>query len=138
MPDEEVPTPQFVYAEEAKQYGIPVHPEAVGVELHGFTLAQVQVPFRPILDRVLIRKLETPKASDDFNVPDKYRQHSNDGVVVALGDGVVLGGQFKPLTDFLSVGDKVVYGEYTAERWQQDGEELWICRIQDIRGVQRG
>lgn len=93
------------------------------------------IPFRPILDRVLLRRIEAEAAVDGFQVPEKYRQHSNLGEVIALGDGVVLGKEWKLLTDFIHVGDVVLYGEYTAEAFEKDGETLWLVRIQDIRGV---
>lgn len=98
--------------------------------------SQTYAPFRPILDRILVRRIEAPKTADGFEVPEKYRQQTNYGEVVAVGDGVVLGGQFRPITDFLSVGDRVYYGEYTAELWDKDDERLWIVRLQDVRGVE--
>lgn len=95
-----------------------------------------EVPFRPILDRVLIRRIEPTATTDGFVVPEKYRQHTNEGVVIALGDGVVLGREWRPLTDFLHVGDTVMYGEYTAERWEATPDDVyWVVRVQDIRGV---
>ncbi len=95
------------------------------------------IPFRPILDRVLLRRVEVEASPDGFTVPEKYRQHSNLGEVLAVGDGVVLGKEWKPLTDFIKVGDICLYGEYTAEALERDGEQYWIVRIQDIRGVAR-
>jgi co-chaperonin GroES (HSP10) len=92
-------------------------------------------PFRPLLDRVLIRRIEPEAAPDGFSVPEKYRQHSNLGTVIALGDGIALGGKWRPLTDFISLGSVCMYGEYTAECLELDGEQLWIVRLQDIRGV---
>jgi co-chaperonin GroES (HSP10) len=92
-------------------------------------------PFRPILDRVLIRRIEPEAAPDGFSVPEKYRQHDNLGTIIALGDGIVLGNEWKPLTDFVHVGDMVLYGEYCAECFQKDEEIFWIVRLQDIRGV---
>ncbi len=86
---------------------------------------------------MLIKRVEPEAAVDGFSVPEKYRQHSNLGIVVALGDGVVLGKEWKPLTDFIHVGSKVIYGEYTAEAMDRDGETFYIVRIQDIRGVVR-
>ena len=91
--------------------------------------------FRPILDRILVERIEAEAVVDGFQVPEKYRQHSNIGRIIALGDGVVLGKKWKPLTDFVQVGDLVLYGEYTAECWQDGDKTYWICRIQDVRGV---
>ncbi len=140
MAEEEPPKPQFLYAEEAKKYGIPMHSDAEGVELHGFTVASQPpqfAPFRPILDRILIKRVEPEETVDGFQVPSKYRQHSNLGEVIAIGDGIVLGHEWHPLSEFIAVGDRCMYGEYTSELWQHDGEELWIVRLQDVRGVER-
>ena len=94
-------------------------------------------PFRPILDRVLIRRVEAVATPDGFAIPEKYRQHTNRGVVIAVGDGVVLGTQWRPMKHYLSVGDIVLFGEYTAEKFVQGNEELYIVRLQDVRGVER-
>jgi co-chaperonin GroES (HSP10) len=92
-------------------------------------------PFRPILDRLLIKRIEPEATPDGFTVPERYRQHSNLGTVIALGDGLQLGGVWRPLTDFIQVGSICMYGEYTAECLEVDGETYWIVRLQDIRGV---
>jgi co-chaperonin GroES (HSP10) len=94
-----------------------------------------KTPFRPILDRILVKRIEAQAVVDGFSVPEKYRQSSNLGRVIALGDGIVLGQEWKPLTDFIREGDICLYGEYTAEALDLDGERYWIVRLQDIRGV---
>lgn len=92
--------------------------------------ASDDIPFLPILDRVLIRRIEAEAAVDGFGVPEKYRQHSNVGIVIAIGENV------ERMTDRVREGSKVLYGEYTAEEWDApNGDVYWIVRIQDIRGV---
>ena len=119
-------------------------------------MSEGSAPFRPILDRVLIKRIEPEAAPDGFEVPDKYRQHTNKGVIIAVGDGVVLGQNFVPFveeqphlgtdeegkskyyrTNFVRVGDTCLYGEYCAEQFEKDGETFYIVRVQDIRGVER-
>ncbi len=95
-----------------------------------------EAPFRPILDRVLIKRVEPEAAVDGFSVPEKYRQMSNVGVIIGIGHGVVLGREWHSLSEFVQVGQKCLYGEYTAERWDSpDGQAFWIVRLQDIRGI---
>ena len=72
-----------------------------------------------------------------FAIPEKYRQHTNRGVVVEIGDGIQIGGEWSPMGDFVNVGDIVKYGEYTAERYGPDDEDLFIIRLQDVRTVER-
>lgn len=100
------------------------------------TLAEVSdyEPFKPILDRVLIRRVETATTSK-LDMPDKYRQQTNEGEVLEVGDGVYIGGQTLPMP--VKIGDLVLFGEYNAERFMKDGVELWLVRVQNIRGVKR-
>src|ERR1035437_10110535 len=67
--------------------------------------------FKPILERVLIKRVAEDKNMEQledgsmrdkrtgFIIPAKYRQHSNVGVVLAVGDFVVMGGVKTPLSD---------------------------------------
>lgn len=91
-------------------------------------------PFRPILDRVLIRRVEDEQKSK-LGLPEKYRQQTNKGLVLEVGDGVYIGGAVLPMP--VKPGDIVLFGEYNAERFEKDGEELWLVRVQMIRGVER-
>jgi co-chaperonin GroES (HSP10) len=93
-------------------------------------------PPKPILDRVLIKRIVTEEAPDGFVVPEKYRQHTNVGSVVAVGQFVVLGGIQVPLTDLLKVGDRVHFGEYNSEKFEFDNVEYELVRIQNIRLVE--
>lgn len=95
--------------------------------------------FTPILDRVLIKRvaLEAPDQEDAFRIPEQYRQHTNVGVVVKLGQFMYLSGNKVPLDEILKVGDLVLYGEYNAERLRLDDDTLWVVRIQQIRGYRR-
>lgn len=91
-------------------------------------------PFRPILDRLLCRRLEDAEVGK-IGVPDKFRQQTNKFEVLAVGDGVYIGGQFIRMP--VEVGDKILAGEYNAEKFVKDGVELHIIRVQDVRGVER-
>lgn len=90
--------------------------------------------FKPILDRVLLKRIEETKDST-IVIPEKYRQQSNKGTVIACGDGVLLGGALYPMP--VQPGDEVLFGEYNAEKVSLDGEEYEIVRVQDIRGFRR-
>jgi chaperonin GroES len=91
--------------------------------------------FKPILDRVLLRPVENEAApKSGIIIPEKYRQDSQTGEVVAIGDFVVLGGERIPLETFIKPGDIVRFSEYAVEKFPEDGEELILLRIQDIRG----
>lgn len=101
---------------------------------------------QPILDRIIVRRVDDPfkkpstiirdtdNAEITIETPEIYRQQSRWGKVIAIGQGVVLGDKFFPLTDFVNVGDTIMFGEYNAEPFQTAEEELVLIRVQDIRG----
>lgn len=91
--------------------------------------------FKPILDRVLLKRIEETDTSV-IQTPDVFKQKSNKGEIVALGDFFQLGGNIFHLDDFLKVGQTVMFGEFNAETVTMDGEEFLLVRIQDIRGVE--
>ncbi len=99
--------------------------------------------FSTILDRILIRRMDTEKETDGFSIPDKYREPEAVGVIICAGDGVVLGNQWFPMEKFVRVGDIVRYGEHSAEKYEtKDDPDLpdgdyFIVRVQDLRGVKR-
>ena len=121
-------------------------------------------PFKPILDRVLIKRVQKIRTwrcwkmalcvtnCTGFIIPAKYRQHSNVGVVLAVGDFVVMGGVKTNLLDIIKPGYRVLFGEYNAEKLKipdeqvqamcdaigaefEASEDLDVVRVQDIRGI---
>jgi len=90
---------------------------------------------KPLLDRILVRRIN--KAEDDgLMISEKFREKSRTGEIIAVGQGVVLGNQFLPLTDFVNIGDRVVYGEFTAEAYDHTDPTIatiFVVRIQDCR-----
>jgi co-chaperonin GroES (HSP10) len=88
---------------------------------------------KPILDRVLLRKLEEPEVVNGVVIPDKFKE-SNKYEVVAVGHFFVLGGERYDVSEIVSVGDVVLVDQYSVERIEDDGEELWLARVQSIRG----
>jgi chaperonin GroES len=115
-----------------------INPENVS-EVVNPVISEVQYEtFVPILDRVQVKVLdEMVKDESGVMVPPKYRQHSNKGIVVKVGQWVVLGGKQIPLDTVLKPGDKVLFGEYNCEKFVEGGEEYELVRVQDIRGVER-
>jgi len=111
------------------------------VDLRPSREVQEYEPFKTILDRLLLRRIESVREPSAFAIPDKYREPEAIGTVVCAGDGVVLGNQWFPMERFIKVGDIVRYGEHTAEKYEvskdqdfPDGE-YFIVRLQDLRGV---
>jgi chaperonin GroES len=84
--------------------------------------------FQPINDRVLLTRVtEDNSTKGRFIIPEKYRQASNKGTVIAVGDKVTT----------LQAGDIVLYGDYNSEVFIMDGTEYLIVSIHDVRGYKR-
>lgn len=94
-------------------------------------------PFTTLMDRIAVKRIVQETAPEGFIVAEQYRQHTNVGIVVCVGDFAVIGGKQVSIQNILKTGDKVWYGEYNSEKFEIDNEELELVRIQDVRGVAR-
>jgi co-chaperonin GroES (HSP10) len=121
-----------------------------------------------ILDRILVKRIpeDTEKfeiledgslrdKGTGFVIPYAYRQHNNIGIVLAVGQFVVLGGVSIPMSAIVHVGDRVTFGDYNSEvfkmndektqamcdavrmNYEADPEGLRVVRVQDVRVVER-
>jgi chaperonin GroES len=95
--------------------------------------------FRPLQDRVLIKRLEedVAKTKGGLYIPDTAKEKPQQGKVIAVGKGRVNDdGKITPLD--VKTGDKVLFGKYSGSEIKVDGEELLIMREEDILGVVEG
>src|ERR1035437_4444172 len=120
---------------------------------------------RPILDTILVMRIaddpdtelledgSTRSKKSGLITAQKYRQHSNVGIVLAAGGSVAIGGISIPMEELIKPGYKVVYGDYNSERFPMDKKKaealcdaikvnyvhdpkgLRIIRVQDVRTV---
>ena len=121
----------------------------------------------PILDRVLVMRVSANPDEEiledgtvrnkktGFIIPQQYRQHTNNGIVLAAGQFVVMGMIKTPLEEIVRPGDRVFYGDYNSELFPMDESKvramcralkvnyehsedgLRLVRVQDIRGIER-
>ena len=91
--------------------------------------------FRPLHDRVLIRRVESEeKTAGGIIIPDTAKETPMEGVVVAAGPGARgEDGKIQPLD--LRSGDRVLFGKWSGTEVKLDGEELLIMKESDIMGV---
>ncbi|OGJ61892.1 hypothetical protein A3C37_03675 [Candidatus Peribacteria bacterium RIFCSPHIGHO2_02_FULL_53_20] len=77
---------------------------------------QLAIHLQPIGDRVVVRPLEKEQVTaSGIVIPDTASgEKPQEGVVVALGKGGV-GKDCSNPTDFLKVGDKVLFGKYAGD-----------------------
>jgi chaperonin GroES len=91
--------------------------------------------FRPLHDRVLVRRLEgEEKTAGGIIIPDTAKEKPSQGEVVAVGPG---GrdetGKLIPID--LKAGDRVLFGKWSGTEVKIDNEELLIMKESDIMGV---
>ena len=91
--------------------------------------------FRPLHDRVLIRRVESEeKSSGGIIIPDTAKEKPMEGEVVAAGPGARgEDGKLQPMD--LRSGDRVLFGKWSGTEVKLDGEELLIMKESDIMGV---
>src|ERR1700747_3233996 len=91
--------------------------------------------FRPLHDRVVIRRLEQEeKTAGGIIIPDTAKEKPQEGEVVAVGPGARdEQGKLQPLD--LKAGDRVLFGKWSGTEVKIDGEELIIMKESDVMGV---
>jgi chaperonin GroES len=94
--------------------------------------------FRPLQDRVLIRRLDSEeKTAGGIIIPDTAKEKPMEGVVVAVGPGARdEDGKLHPLD--VKAGDRVLFGKWSGTEVKVDGEELVIAKESDILGIIEG
>jgi chaperonin GroES len=91
--------------------------------------------FRPLQDRVLIRRVEQDaKTPGGIIIPDTAKEKPVEGEVVAVGPGARGDdGTLHPLD--VKPGDRVLFGKWSGTEVKLDGEDLMIMKESDIMGV---
>ena len=94
--------------------------------------------FRPLQDRVLIRRIEQEeKTSGGIIIPDTAKEKPMEGEVVAAGPGArAEDRKIQPLD--VKVGDRVLFGKWSGTEIKLDGEDLMIMKESDLMGVIEG
>jgi chaperonin GroES len=91
--------------------------------------------FRPLHDRVLVRRIEAAeKTAGGIIIPDTAQEKPQEGEVVAIGTGVRADdGSITPLD--LKAGDKILFGKWSGSEVKLDGEDLLIMKESDVLGI---
>lgn len=91
--------------------------------------------FRPLHDRVLVRRVEEDtKTAGGIIIPDTAKEKPSEGEIVAVGTGL-RDEAGKTIALDVKVGDKVLFGKWGGTEITLDGEELLIMKESDIMGV---
>ena len=91
--------------------------------------------FRPLHDRVLVRRVEAEaKTAGGIIFPDTAQEKPQEGEVVSVGSGTrAEDGTITPLD--VKAGDKILFGKWSGTEVKVDGEDLIIMKKADILGV---
>src|SRR4051795_10626922 len=91
--------------------------------------------FRPLHDRVLVRRVEAEaKTAGGIIIPDTAQEKPQEGEVVSVGTGSRADdGKVTPLD--VKAGDKILFGKWSGTEVKIDGEDLNIMKETDILGI---
>ena len=91
--------------------------------------------FRPLHDRVLVHRVESnEKTAGGIIITDTAQEKPMEGKVIAVGSGVRSeDGKVHPLD--IKKGDRILFGKWSGNEVEIDGEELLIMKESDILGV---
>ncbi|WP_428481399.1 co-chaperone GroES [Pyruvatibacter mobilis] len=94
--------------------------------------------FRPLHDRVVVRRLEEDeKTAGGIIIPDSAKEKPSEGEVVAVGAGA-RDESGKVVALDVKAGDRVLFGKWSGTEVKIDGEDLLIMKESDILGVIEG
>ena len=91
--------------------------------------------FRPLHDRVVVRRLESDeKTKGGIIIPDAAKEKPQEGEIVAVGSGARdEHGKLVPLD--VKKGDKILFGKWSGTEVKIDGHDLIIMKESVIMGV---
>ena len=91
--------------------------------------------FRPLHDRVLVRRVEAEeKSAGGIIIPDTAKEKPQQGKVVAVGNGKVKDDGTRVALD-VKAGDHILFGKYSGQEIKLDGEEYLIMREDEVLAV---
>ena len=91
--------------------------------------------FRPLHDRVLVRRIEAEeKTAGGIIIPDSAQEKPSEGEIVAVGEGARNEGGDRVALD-VKAGDRILFGKWSGTEVKLDGEDLLIMKESDIMGI---
>jgi chaperonin GroES len=91
--------------------------------------------FKPLHDRVLVRRVEQEeKSKGGIIIPDTAKEKPQEGEIIAAGSGARKDdGTIVPLD--VKAGDRVLFGKWSGTEVKIDGEDLLIMKESDLLGI---
>lgn len=91
--------------------------------------------FRPLHDRVLVRRVEEDtKSTGGIIIPDTAQEKPMEGIVIETGPGARDDrGKFVALD--VKAGDRILFGKWSGTEVKINGEDYLIMSESDVMGV---
>ena len=91
--------------------------------------------FRPLGDRVLVRRVEEEqKTKGGIIIPDTVKEKPQEGEIIAVGPKARdESGKVQPLD--VKTGDRILFGKWSGTEIKLEGEDLLIMKESDVLGV---
>lgn len=90
--------------------------------------------FRPLHDRVLVRRLDEDEKIGSIIIPDTAKEKPQRGEIIAVGSGARNeDGKVTPLD--VKKGDKILFGKWSGTEVKIKNEDLLIMKESDILGI---
>ncbi|MEQ8509665.1 MAG: co-chaperone GroES [Rhodospirillaceae bacterium] len=91
--------------------------------------------FRPLHDRVLVKRLDSDtKSAGGIIIPDTAQEKPMEGKVIAVGAGA-RGEDGKVVKLDVKKGDRILFGKWSGTEVKVDGDDLLIMKESDIMGI---
>ena len=91
--------------------------------------------FRPLHDRVVVRRLESDeKSAGGIIIPDSAKEKPMEGEVIAVGSGTRNDKGDLVALD-VKAGDTVLFGKWSGTEVKIEGQDLLIMKESDIMGI---
>ena len=90
--------------------------------------------FQPLLDRLIVRKLEQYESDGGVIIPEKVQDKSDRGVVVAVGPGrKSADGSVIPMT--VKVGDRVIFDKVANQTITLNDKQYLVLYEAEVIGI---
>ena len=91
--------------------------------------------FRPLADRVLVRRVDSEeKSAGGIILPDSAQEKPSEGEIVAVGAGA-RDESGNLIAMELKVKDRILFGKWSGTEIKVNGEDLLIMKESDVLGI---
>lgn len=96
----------------------------------------ISTKIQPLADRVVIKRLDAEeKTASGIIIPDAAKEKPQQGEVLAVGPGKWNEDGDERMAMEVKVGDKVLFGKWSASEVKIDGQELLVMKEDDVIAI---